>query len=148
MSTRPIVALCLVGLAVAAATPAQAKAAPFHGSYSVTLLPDPTTDVSNSGGKPGCTGSSPKGTDHHPLSIPAKGKLTVDLVSTDPTGKGVTDWDVYIETAGGDILASGNGPTSSEEAVYKFPKGQAIQIVACNLAGQPSGTITYVYKPA
>lgn len=145
------VGLAGLGLAGLAALPATAatKAKPFHGSKAVTAYPDPTTEVTNMGGKPGCTGYSPLGkTDPIVLAIPAKGKITVDLVSPDPTGKALTDWDLYIETPSGSIIQAGNGPTSSEEAVAKFTKAAKIQVIACNLAGGPSGTISWAYKPS
>src|SRR5436305_9710181 len=101
---RHVAALTVVTLVVAgaSATGAAAKAkkpAPLKtmkGSYTVTLVPDPTIDVQGQLHKD-CANVDPKSIDVHALSLPGTGTLHVVLDSPDPTpGGGNTDWDLVI----------------------------------------------------
>ena len=150
MNRRLTVAVTALAVAGLAGLPAHAATKPkaFSGSYSVSLLPDPTTNVTNTAGKLGCTGLLAQGKDLHPLTVPGAGKLTVDLVSPDPTNKGVTDWDLHVvDAASGEIVEESVSATSTEEIQHKFTKSQKLVIQVCNLAGGPTGTVTYKFKP-
>jgi hypothetical protein len=131
-----------------AATKKKAKPKPIHGSYTVTLLPDPTPNATNLAGMPGCTGVSPAAVDNHAFKVPAAGTLNVVLDSADPTGTSNTDWDLYLIDTDGSVLDGSHGGTSHEEVTDKFKKGQPLTIQVCNLIGQPSGTVTYTFTYA
>ena len=145
--TTAVYALALLA-AAGGMLPAQAagKVKPMHGSYTVSLTPDPSPNATNTAGKEGCSGVNPSSVDKHPLTLSGKGLLKVTLDSPDPTGHGVTDWDLYVEDASGTIIDGSHGGTSHEETATKFKAGQALTIVVCNLAGQPSGTVTYDFR--
>ena len=143
MNLRRIVPLAAVGLlAVGAFAPAQAAPKKFAGSYTVTLLPDPTPNAFHAAGNGNCFNLNPGAVDRRDLKVPGKGKLTITLDSPDPTGSGLTDWDMYV-TGDGEELGEGSGATSHEEVTMKFKKAQTISVAVCNLAGQPTGTVTY-----
>ena len=156
MSSRPLVAVALLAAAAVTTVPAHAatkpKPKPIKGSYTVTLVPDPTPNATNTIGKDGCTGVSPKGVDNHAFKVPAAGKLNVVLDSPDPTGApgglAGTDWDLYLLDSDGIIVDSSHGGTSHEETVDKFKKAQKLTIQVCNLAGQPDATVTYTFTYA
>jgi hypothetical protein len=144
---RRIVPLVAVGvLAIGAFMPAQAAPKKFAGSYAVTLLPDPTPNAFHTALSMGnCFNVNPRAVDHHALKVPGKGKLTLVLDSADPTGKGLTDWDMYVTDKAGESLGEGTGGTSHEEVVIKFKKAETVTVTVCNLAGQPDGTVTYSF---
>lgn len=149
---RQIAALTVVTVAVAAvsATGASAttkkKAPPklktMKGSYSVTLLPDPSP---NAPGRDSCGVVNPKSMDVHPLTLPGTGTLRVVLDSPDPTGQGVTDWDLVILDSHNTEYDSSTGGTSHEETYDPGMKKGKVSIEVCNLAGGPSGTVNYTY---
>jgi hypothetical protein len=151
---RQIAALTVVTLAVAAvsATGAAAKTtkkAPpkiktMRGSYSVTLVPDPTTETATVTHKV-CSALDPKSVDLHPLTLPGTGTLHVVLDSPDPTGKGKTDWDLVILGASGSEYDASDGATSHEETFDPNMKKGKISIEVCNLVGQPTGNVSYTY---
>jgi hypothetical protein len=144
MNLRRIVPLAAVAvLAAGAFLPAQAAPKKFAGSYSVTLLPDPTPNAFHAAGMGNCFNLNPAAVDRHDLSVPSKGKLTVILDSQDPTGTSNTDWDLYVYDKSGESLGEGTGGTSHEEVVIKFKKPETITVSVCNLAGQPNGTVSY-----
>lgn len=142
--------LCLAAaattLAVGAFVPALAAAPKFAGSYTVTLQPDPTINALSSAGLKKCQSLRPDAVDRHKLTVPGAGKLKVVLDSPDPTGRGVTDWDLYVLDASDEIIGSGTGATSHEEVTVTF-KGKAdITLAVCNLIGSDKGTVTYSLK--
>lgn len=152
MSRRSLVAVTLIAAAAVTTVPAsaaKAKPKPIRVSYTVTLLPDPTPNATNTIGKEGC-GVLPQGQDKHAVKIPAAGKLKVVLDSPNPTGNGTagTDWDLYVLDSDGTVLDSSHGGTSHEETEDKFKKKSAVTIWVCNLAGEPSGTVTYTFTYA
>lgn len=154
---RHIAALTVVTLAVAGASATGAaaktvkKPAPKYktvkGSYSVTLLPDPTIDAEAQpqvgGGT--CHALDPKSVDTHALSLPGKGTLHVVLDSTDPTGKGKTDWDLVILDAAGHEVDESSGETSHEETTDPNMKKGKASIEVCNLIGEPTGNISWSF---
>jgi hypothetical protein len=137
----PLVAVAV--LAAGAFMPAQAAPKKFAGSYSVTLLPDPTPNAFHAAGMGNCFNVNPAAVDRHDLNVPAKGRVSIVLDSPDPTGTGNTDWDMYVTDKSGESLGEGTGGTSHEEVSFKLKTAQTITVAVCNLAGQPSGTVTY-----
>jgi hypothetical protein len=158
MSRRPLVAVALLTAAAVSTAPAHAatKPRPLKGSYNVTLLPDPTPNVTNTVGKDGCTGLSPEGVNSHSFKVPAAGKLHVVLDSADPTGTPSagpagsvgTDWDLYVLDSDGVIVDGSHGGTSHEETTDKFKKAQQLSIQVCNLAGEPNATVSFTFTYA
>lgn len=148
MPRRTILVSTLLGLALGSTLPAEAaakKKPDWKGSYSVTLYPDPTEDVLGLNG--GCNGLSPQGTDKRPFVVPAAGKLTLHLVSPDPTGKGLTDWDIYLKAADGTYVGDGgNGGSSDEVLQATLKKKQSFELQVCNLGGTTSATVSWVFK--
>jgi hypothetical protein len=134
-------ALLVTTLAVAglAAAPAHAGGV-VKGTYTVTLMPDPTLQVAAA-----CDPVVPTSTDNHPLTVPGAGTLSVVLDAPDPAGAG--DWDLYILDADGSVNASSDGDSAHEEATAKYKKGQQVTLSVCNLAGAPNGTVSYVFTP-
>ena len=153
MSRRPAVALALIAAAAISTVPAHAaakKPKPVKGSYTLSLLPDPTPNAFNLAGKDGC-GVLPQGQDKHPFTVPGKGTLTVVLDSANPVPDnpaGGTDWDLYVLDSDGTILDSSTGGTPHETTTDKFKKKQGVTFWVCNLAGEPSGTVSYTFTYA
>jgi hypothetical protein len=144
MNLRRILPLAAVAvLAAGAFLPAQAAPKKFAGSYSVTLLPDPTPNVFVEAGMGNCFNVNPAAVDRRDLKVPTKGRLSIVLDSPDPTGTGNTDWDLYVTDKDGESLGEGSGATSHEEVTFKLKKATTVTVSVCNLAGQPSGTVTY-----
>lgn len=149
---RPLTAVvALLTLAAVAAVPAQAatkpKPKPIKGSYELTLLPDVTGELAGLVGE-GCVGVLPPGQDKHPFTVPARGTLRVVLDSEDPTGFGLTDWDIYLLDADGSILSAGASGISHEEVAAKFKRKSKVTFWVCNLIGLPFGTVSYTFTYA
>jgi hypothetical protein len=144
MNLRRLAPLAAVGLlALGAFAPAQAAPKKFAGSYTVTLLPDPSPNAFVLAGMANCQNVNPQSVDKRDLAVPRAGRLNVVLDSADPTGTGNTDWDLYVLDSAGDELGSSHGGSSHEETSFKLKTKQTISVIVCNLAGQPSGTVTY-----
>jgi hypothetical protein len=151
MNRRTAVVATALTVAVLGALPSQAatkakpkpKPKPITGGYSLTLLPDPSPNVTNTAGRPGC-GVLPQAQDKHAFTVPAAGTLRVVLDSPDPTKQKLTDWDLYLLDPDG-IRTSSKGGTSHEEIVEPFKAKTPVTFWVCNLAGQPSGTVTYTF---
>ena len=118
-----------------------AKSKVLKGGYQLTLPPDPTMEATGQLNME-CFNIDPLSVDSHPLTLPAKGTIKVDLTSTDPTGK--TDWDLYLLDPKGNVLGASNGPTASEEINARAGGGK-VTIRACNLLGQPQASVKYVF---
>lgn len=147
MQVRTVAALAALGVvAVGAYAPATAAPKKFAGSYSLTLLPDPTPNAFVEAGMANCKNVNPASVDKRDFTMPYSGRLDVVLDSPDPTGAGVTDWDLYIVDSAGDTAGDSSGGTSHEEVTIKVKKKEKYTFIACNLAGQPSGTVTYSLK--
>jgi hypothetical protein len=140
-----LAAVAALGIAPAHAATTKPKPKPINKTYALTLPPDPTPNATNTAGMPGCTGLNPASTDKHPFTVPAKGTLKVVLDSPDPTGHGVTDWDLYVLDSDGSILDSSHGGTSHEETFDKFKKKNPVTFWVCNLAGEPDATVHFTF---
>ena len=139
VSVTTAAAVATAGAAVA--QPSGGKTKVLKGSYQVTLAPDPTMEVTGAAGME-CMNIDPASADNHPLALPAKGMLKVDLTSEDPTGH--TDWDLWLLDAKGNTITGSNGASAAEEVVTRVGKGK-VTIRSCNLAGQPMATVSYVF---
>ncbi len=145
---RTIVPLAAVAvLGAGAFLPASAAKPLFEGSYKVSLQPDPTPNALNAAGMDSCQTINPNAADRHDLVVPLAGKLKVVLDSPDPTGRGLTDWDLWVLDKDGNVLAEAATGSSHEEAnlVLKTAK-TPITIAVCNLAGTQDGTVEYSLK--
>ncbi len=148
-------AVCLAVLACAglAATPSLAapkKKPPIKGSYTVTLVPDPTANVFTTAGVANQCGANPQAQNHHAFTVPAAGVLALVLDAKDPAPGTpfVFDWDLYLNDAAGNALNEGTSGEAHEEISTKFKKGATVDIVTCNLNGQPDATVSYVFTYA
>ncbi len=145
---RPAFTVIAAGVAVATATSAISASAAtkpkthvMKGSYSVTLLPDPTVEATDEAGS-NCANVNPQAVDLHALSLPGKGLLNVSLNGTDPTGTAL-DWDLYLLDAQGNELGESTGASSAEQIIT--PAKGKVTIKACNLMGAPTATISYAF---
>jgi len=139
----------VAGCSVIVATSAGAathKAKPKYkvlkGGYTATAVPDPTMEATGLAGME-CANIDPASVDNHPLSLPGKGMLKIVLDSPDPA-KNKMDWDLHLIDASGEIIASSNGGTAHEEIDMPNMKGK-VTIRACNLLGEPTANISYVF---
>jgi hypothetical protein len=137
----------IAGCGVVAATSAGAathkpKIKTMKGHYTVTAVPDPTMEATGQAGLE-CFNVDPASVDNHPLALPRKGMLKIVLDSPDPAGNKM-DWDLHLLDAKGNIIASSNGPTAHEEIDQPNIAGK-VTIRACNLLGEPTATVNYVF---
>ena len=151
MNRRLTASVALVAAATVAVVPAQAaakkKPKPIKGSYTVTLPPDPTKEVTSTASLPGCSGLLPVSKDSHPFTAPAAGTLLVKLAGQTPDGNpspALLDWDLYLTQDGG-VEAESDGPTSHEEIFVRVRKKTTFAFDVCNLDGLPNATISYVF---
>jgi hypothetical protein len=143
VSRRTVVTLAVVALAAAGTVPATAakpKPKPITGSYTVTLLPDPSSNVA------GETCGIVPGTFHkHAFTAPGAGTLTVDLAAKDSfpdAAPYVDDWDLYIMESGS-ARNSSTGETGQEHTVDKLKRKTSLVFKVCNLAGTTDAKVTY-----
>lgn len=152
MRTTPLVlTAALLATAVANAPATAATRKPITKTYTVTApMPDPT-NYSPTAKYSVCEQTVPQSFQIEPFKAPAAGKLAVKL--TGFTG----DWDLLItdakkgsELGAGSASDIGNPATpASEAATVKVKKaGTTYNIIACNWAGGPTGTVTYTFTYA
>jgi hypothetical protein len=120
----------------------------WKGSYSLTLYPDPSEDVYGELSKEGCNGVLPTGKDVRTFTVPAAGKLTLSLVSPDPTNKGVTDWDLWAMDSSRTAIEASHGATSNEQIIHTFKKKTTFSTEVCNINGTTNATVSWVFKYA
>lgn len=129
-------------LAVGVALGTTANAAPPKGFSKTVSFTDATPDPSGntaSGNEHHCDGKLPQ---EKPLSITIPGPGTVDVSLAGFQG----DWALQVRDAKGEVLAGDDvNPPSYEATSLRLKKGTTIQILPCNLAGSPAGTVTYTY---
>jgi hypothetical protein len=141
---RPVVALAVLAVATAGVLPAQAakaKPKPVTGSYPLTLYPDPSPNATDAD-----CGVLPMSIDKHPFTVPAAGKLEIDLVSKDATPSASpvhNDWDLYVLDNAGNTLDSAFTEFASEHTSTKFKKRTPVVIRVCNITGQTSGKVSF-----
>jgi hypothetical protein len=138
-----VIAGCSVIAATAAGATTHKKPLKVKkGSYTVTAVPDPTMEATGLAGME-CKNIDPASADNHPLSLPGTGLLKIVLDSSDPTGNKM-DWDLHLLDAKGNIMSSSNGATAHEEIDQPNVKGK-VTIRACNLMGEPTATVKWVF---
>jgi hypothetical protein len=134
----PLVATCLAAAAVVAAgslAPASA-AKDLKGSWvTPNLLPEP----SNGGF---CDPLIPQARATKSLTIPGPGTFTMQLNNK-------LDWSADVRGPGDDVLQSADAgsPEVAESVVVKFTKKTKIVMGACNLGGEPSVTVSWIFRP-
>ena len=144
MRTRTALTAALVVVA-AAGSLSPALAGPtggvIKGSWTASATPDPTGD--SPAGSMKCDPLTPTGRTTTTLKIPGPGVLTVALNNS-------LDWSGDLRDPSGDVLSDSDGgsPTDAEALFAKFKKKTTVTIGACNLEGEPSINVTYVFTPA
>lgn len=110
------------------------------GSWTATASPDPTGENPVTGNQ--CDPNLPGARATHPFTVPGPGILEVHLNNQ-------LDWSGDLRDGSGEILggADGGGPTDAEEFSVSFKKKTPVVIGACNLEGEPSINVTWVFTP-
>lgn len=149
---RLAVSVAVLACAGLACTPSYAapKKKQVKATYTVTLAPDPTANVFTTAGVANQCGANPQAKNHHAFTVPAAGILAIVLDAKDPAPGTpyVFDWDLYLNDATGNALNEGTSSEAHEEITTKFKKGATVDIVTCNLNGQPQATVSYVFTYA
>ena len=139
MRIRTALTASLVAVvALGALSPALAGPKQVKGSYEVgPLTPDPTPVAGNV-----CEPQTPSAIDKHPFKVPGAGTLEVTIAMTGDYALGMRD-------KNGDRLAESDGgtPDTAEAMSVKFKRAETITIEACNFAGAPTATVSYVFTP-
>jgi hypothetical protein len=152
MRTTPLVLTAALLATAAANAPAHAAPRkPITKTYTANApTPDPTNYLPTAKHSV-CEQTVPQSFHVEPFKAPAPGKLAVKL--TGFTG----DWDLLIvDAAKGSELGSGSASdvgtpatAATEAATVKVKKaGTTYNIIACNWAGGPTGTVTYTFTYA
>jgi hypothetical protein len=141
MSRTVTVTVAVLAAATVAAPAALAThAKPVKKSYEATApMPDPTNW--GLGDYSVCAQNVPESYHVEEFKAPSAGKLRIEL--TDYEG----DWDLLLmDGKAREMAFSGSGEVGEPEIVQvKLKKPQTVQIVACNWAGGPTGTVTYTF---
>ena len=147
MRTRTALAASLTVIvaagALSPALAAPAKPKPVSKTYTATAFPpDPSHAAVTSGI---CNTTNPLSQHNEPFTVPFPGTLVVDM-------KGFQgDWDLALYSDKGQLVASSAqdltaDPQSPEKMTVKLKKkGAKLSIRACNFAGGPTATISYVH---
>jgi hypothetical protein len=121
------------------------KKKPITKTYTATApLPDPTNFVGAGGAEAYsvCNQVVPQSFHNEPFTAPAAGTLKIEL--TQYQG----DWDLLLMNDKDEEIAF-SGLTdvqgAPEVVQVKFKKKTAVQIIACNWAGGPTGTVKYTF---
>ena len=144
-ATAVIAGCSVVAASTAGAATHKPKAKPLKvmkGAYTATAVPDPTMEATGEAGME-CFNVDPQSVDNHPLTLPGTGLLKIVLDSADPT-KNKMDWDLHLLDSKGTIISSSNGATAHEEIDQPNIRGK-VTIRACNLLGEPTANISYVF---
>lgn len=150
MRKTPLLVSAAALVAAGLAMPATAAPKPITKTYTATApTPDPTNYAPNSPYEV-CAMVVPQSWHSEAFKAPAPGKLSVKL--TGFTG----DWDLLLIDSKGTQITHGGasdvgtpGTPASESMTTKVKKGgTAYQIIACNWAGGPTGTVTYTFTYA
>lgn len=133
-----------------AATKKKPKPKPLHGSYTLSLYPDPSQDVTGQATDPeGCAKLIPGSFDDRAFKVPAAGTLKVVLEGpSTPSSPLGPDWDLWLRDADGSVLDGSHGETSHEELTEKFKKGQPLTFEVCNLTGDQAGKVSWTFTYA
>ena len=143
MRTRTLITAALVAAAtVGSVAPAVAgKPKPISGSFTATANPDPTSNNSTTQqGTLTCNPKTPSARVTKTFVVPAAGTLEVKANNK-------LDWTLDLRNAAGEELASSDGgmPTDPETYAVFFKKKTTVTIGACNFAGEPTITPSYLF---
>ncbi|HVE99313.1 MAG TPA: hypothetical protein VNA12_09050 [Mycobacteriales bacterium] len=150
MNIRRITPLAAAGIFAAAAfvPAAAAPAKPFEGSYNLTLQPDPVSYAFMTGlATEECITLNPHASDRRAIKVPGAGRLQIFLDVPDPTGRGVSHWDLYARE-GGKVLARSTAVGSHKKLGIGLKSKKSITIVVCNRLGAIEGKVTYKLTPS
>lgn len=131
-------------VAVAPASAAPKKPKPFKGTKSITdNTADPTGSATDGAD---CTSLLPEQAPQDvpfSLKVPGVGKLKISIDNK-------LDWALEIRDTKGVIIGSsdGSGPQDPEMVTVKTKKAGTYKLLACNLGGEPTVTMTYSWTPA
>lgn len=93
-------------------------------------------------GAPDCDGTAPGSLHVQSVKVPSAGRFTADLTGF------AGDWDFYLKANGGELSASTGGADAAKETVSaKIKKAVTVDIVSCNWAGGPTGSVSWVFTP-
>jgi hypothetical protein len=135
-----LVALVGAAPALPAAAKTKPKPKPIHGSFVAQATPDPTSDTPEPAGKGKCAPVTPTARATHAFTVPAAGKLTVQLTNKLDWSGDVRDTDGSVETD-----TDGDLPNTPEAMSVTFKRRTPVVIGACNFSGEPSITVTYTF---
>jgi hypothetical protein len=144
MRTRTVLVGAAALLAAAGSlTPAMAgpTGGVVKGSWTANATPDPTGDTPGGTGK--CAPVTPTGRATQEFVVPGPGSLEVTLNNQ-------LDWSGDIRTKStGEVEgdADGGTPTDLETMSATFKKKTTVIMGACNLEGEPSVNVTYIFTP-
>jgi hypothetical protein len=139
----------LAGLALAA--PAGASGGPA-GSYDVTVLPDPSQQVSPYGGCRPSSGAyaagQELGVDARQISLPGRGTLRAELVEQADVFAGDVGlrWSLRVFDTAGRELARSGGPAWRTDVTMRTAQARRVWLVACNTNGHPQARVSYAFR--
>ena len=138
MRTRLVLATLPLAVVAVAVAPSFAAPKPVSKTYTATANPDPTPNADGA-----CARSLVGGEHLEPFKVTAAGKLAVEMTGFQG------DWDLCVFDKTGKNLASSAGfvDQTKEATTVKFKKATEIVIVAQNLAGGPTATVSYTFTP-
>jgi hypothetical protein len=142
-SRRTVLAGTAVTALMAVSFGATAQAAPPKKFTKTVDFTDATPDPSGNAGagnEDHCTGQLPR-EEPITLKLPAPGTLDIQL------GGFQGDWALQLLEKGEIIGGDDVNPPAYEASSIRFKKATTVQILPCNLAGTPQGTVTYTFTP-
>ena len=138
MRTRLVLAALPFALVAVAVAPSSAAPKPVGKTYTATANPDPSPNASGA-----CARSLVGGEHSEPFKATTAGKLAVDMSGFQG------DWDLCVFDKAGKLLASSAGfEVTTEATSLKLKKPTELVIVAQNLVGGPTATVTYLFTPS
>ena len=124
------------------------SAATEQHSYSVHVLPDPTsglTPYGHCGALEGYVAGQETGYDARRLRVPAGSTLRASLVAQANVFAGDIglNWSLRVYDATWRELARSSGPAWRTTVTRSFTKAQTVWLLACNRRGHPDARVTY-----
>lgn len=123
----PISLLALASVAVPA-HPAPPKPKPIKGAYQAVV---PVTAA--------CRPGVPASEDLHPITLPARGRIVIDLA-----GKGF-DMDLELMSTTGGTIAKSHRTGVTEQINYRIKRPGKYTIRVCNYIAGPIGDVTFEF---
>lgn len=133
MRARLVLAVLPLALVGAVALPSSAAPKPMTGAYTASA-PVP--------GAPDCDGLAPGSLHTMAIKVPSAGRFTADLTGF------AGDWDFFLKANGSELSAStGSFDAMVETVTAKLKKATTVNIVSCNWAGGPTGSVKWTFTP-